>query len=99
MPGVVFPAGYTGRPPAARGAAEDDDRAGVNSHLATGVQRGRGGSGQVAGVARGPPGRPGAGGRDGEVDRLPPGVDQDEELVVEHQEPSAARAGLPEPSR
>jgi hypothetical protein len=39
--------------------------------------------GWVEGVDRAVPGRPVAGGGDGEVEWLPPGVDQDEEVVVE----------------
>src|SRR5208283_4659223 len=66
------------------GAAEHGDRAGVNGQLVACVQGGGGGgSGGVVGVDRGLPGRPGAGGGDGEAEGLPPGVDQDEEVVIE----------------
>jgi len=69
-----------------RRGPEDGDRAGADGYLIAGLAfaRCRRGGGVVA-VDFGMSFRAGAGGGQGEGEGLPPGVDQDEEVVVEHE--------------
>ena len=76
---------------------EHHDGPGADGDVITGGSRRGGGAAgcrRVVGVDLGPPGRLRPGGREDEVERLPPGVDQDEEVVVEQRRAVGGPVGV-----